>query len=312
MSRAKRAVALALSTLAVLGAGPRPEWQTRVARDAPLVGVVWDVAAQAPISPEILVTRLAARRYVLLGEKHDNADHHALQAWILRELIAAGRRPAVAFEMIRADQSDAIARHLTVSSGDARGLGDALDWGRSGWPAWSMYEPIAAAALAAKLPILAANLSAATTATLRRGGVPGLEAGMVTRLGLDRPLPDDVRSRIATDIVDGHCGHLREASVDGFVLVQRSRDAHMGAVMREAGGDGAVLIAGVGHVRRDVGVPRVLPDTEVVTLALLEARKDMTAPPSIAVDYIWFTPRVDDVDPCERFRSDLEQLRKAR
>src|SRR5439155_362708 len=92
-------------------------------------------ATGGALSPEALVARLVARRYVLLGEKHDNSDHHRLQAWIVRELIAAGRRSAVAFEMFRADQAEAIARHLATSPGDARGLGDALDWRRSGWPA---------------------------------------------------------------------------------------------------------------------------------------------------------------------------------
>jgi uncharacterized iron-regulated protein len=71
-----------------------------------------------------------------------------------------------------------------------------------------------------------------------------------------------------------------------------------------------VLIAGVGHVRRDVGVPRMLPDGDVVTVAMIEVRGEMTAPPSLAVDYAWITPRVDDQDPCERFRRDLERLRR--
>ena len=101
-------------------------------------------------------------------------------------------------------------------------------------------------------------------------------------------------------------------AVDSFVLVQRARDAQMALAMREAGGDGAILIAGVGHVRRDVGVPRDLPGGDVASVAFLEARKDMTAAPALAVDYLWFTPGVDDRDPCERFRPELERLRQTR
>jgi uncharacterized iron-regulated protein len=303
---------VALCTLAVVGAAPLPEWQSHVARDAPLVGVVWDSAAAAPITTDVLVARLATRRYVLLGEKHDNPDHHRLQTWIVRELIASGRRPALAFEMFRVDQAEPIARYLATSPGDARGLGPALEWDRSGWPAWSMYEPLADVAIRNRLPLIAANLSAVTTGTLRRGGVSAIDAALATRLGLDRPLPDDVRQRIAGDVVDGHCGQLPASAVESFVLVQRARDAQMAVAMREAGGDGAVLIAGVGHVRRDVGVPRGLPDGEVASVAFLEARGDMTVAPALAVDYLWFTPRVDDRDPCERFRRDLERLRQTR
>src|SRR6185503_4847194 len=124
-------VLVAVVALALLGATPLPEWQSTVGRDHPLVGSVWDVNTGSALTPQALITRLTARRYVLLGEKHDNPDHHRLQAWVVRELIAAGRRPSVAFEMFRADQADQIARHLAASPGDARGLGDALEWRRS-------------------------------------------------------------------------------------------------------------------------------------------------------------------------------------
>lgn len=304
----RRRLATVLLALALLGAAPLPEWQAPIGRTHPLTGTIWDVRAAAPIARETLITRLAARRYVLLGEKHDNPDHHRLQAWVLGALVAAGRRPAVAFEMFRADQADAIARHLAGSPDDARGLGEALQWAQSGWPAWSLYQPIVEVALAAKLPLVAANLSAAATAALRAGGVGALDAAEVRRLGLDRPFPDDVRQKLAADIRDAHCGHGPDRIVDGFVGMQRARDAHMAAALREAAGDGAVLIAGAGHVRRDVGVPRVLPDADTVSLAFVEVRADMTTVPALAVDYVWLTPRVDDRDPCERFKKQLDTI----
>jgi uncharacterized iron-regulated protein len=308
--RAWRGLTVLLAILTLAGAAPLPEWQSPVARDHPLVGTIHDLATASTLTPEALVARLAARRFVLLGEKHDNADHHRLQAWVVRELVAAGRRPAVAFEMFRADQGEAIARHLAAAPGDAHGLGEALDWRRSGWPPWSMYEPIAGAALEARLPLVAANLSQAATASIRRGGVSALEAATVTRLGLDRPLPDELRARMATEIHDAHCGQLPERALDGFIAVQRARDAHMAAALRDAGGDGAVLITGTGHVRRDMGVPRSLPAAEVVSLAFLEVTAGTTAVPALPFDYVWFTPRVDDRDPCERFRKELQRLRQ--
>jgi uncharacterized iron-regulated protein len=307
--RAVRGLTVIAILLGLVAAAPVPEWQSPVARDHPLVGTIRDVSSGATLTPDAVVARLAARRYVLLGERHDNVDHHRLQAWVVRELAAASRRPAVAFEMFRADQAEAIARHLATSPVDAKGLGDALDWRRSGWPAWSMYEPIAAAALDARLPLLAANLSQAATAAIRGGGVAALDPATVARLGLDRPLPDDVRTRLATEIADAHCGQLPERVVESFVSVQRARDAHMAAALREAGGDGAVLIAGAGHVRRDMGVPLSLPAAEVASLAFLEVSLRGPAP-ALPFDYVWFTPRVDDRDPCEKFRKDLERLRQ--
>jgi uncharacterized iron-regulated protein len=311
-----RALVALAAALFLLGATPLPGWESPLGRDHPLTGTIRDVRAGTALTPEALVARLAARRFVLLGEKHDNPDHHRLQAWVLDALVAAGRRPAVVFEMFRADQADAIARHVAASPDDARGLGDALDWRRSGWPAWSMYEPIVAVALRAKLPLVAGNPSPAMTTAVRRGT---LDAAESARLELDRPLPDEVRQRLADEIRDGHCGHLPEHAIAPFVAVQRARDAHMAAAMKTVDGhgpsrskdvaaDGAVLIAGGGHVRRDMGVPRMLPDADTATVVFVEVRPGMTAPPALPVDYVWMTPRVDDDDPCERFKKPLQKM----
>ena len=49
--------------------------------------------------------------------------------------------------------------------------------------------------------------------------------------------------------------------------------------------------------------------------AFLEVKEGLTAPAayaehwdaaSLPFDYVWFTPRIDDVDPCEKFKKSLE------
>jgi hypothetical protein len=80
--------------------------------------------------------------------------------------------------------------------------------------------------------------------------------------------------------------------------------------------DGAVLIAGAGHVRTDRGVPRglalLVPEARVVSVAFLEVADGSTRPADYAAgfgggarlpfDYIWFTARADNVDHCARLR----------
>jgi hypothetical protein len=80
-----------------------------------------------------------------------------------------------------------------------------------------------------------------------------------------------------------------------------------------AGADGAVLIAGAGHVRADFGVPRYLAwrdaTAAVVTVGLVEVRAEATRPQDYAAvgdgdaglyDYVWFTPGrgAERGDPC--------------
>ena len=88
--------------------------------------------------------------------------------------------------------------------------------------------------------------------------------------------------------------------------------------------DGAVLIAGNGHVRRDRGVPHHLralaPTTGQLTAAvgILEVQEGQLQPvayaqgagPQRAYDFLLFTARVNNDDPCERFRQRLEKLRE--
>src|SRR2546428_3166466 len=70
------------------------EWESQAERAHPLVGRIWDVKVGTFIPEDTLVARLVASRFVLLGERHDNPDHHVLQAKLVRAMVEAGRPPA--------------------------------------------------------------------------------------------------------------------------------------------------------------------------------------------------------------------------
>jgi uncharacterized iron-regulated protein len=282
------------------------------------------VAAGEFIDRTALVHRLQRAQFVLLGEKHDNPDHHRIQEWLLRALIAAGRRPAVGFEMFTTDDTAAIARQLAVQPTDADGLAEAVNWARSGWPAWAMYRPIAEATLQARLPVVATNLSPTTARSLAQGSTAALDAAFMARHGLDRSLPAETHRAMAEEIRAAHCGYASDPQVNAMILVQRARDAQMAASLAAAAPrDGAVLIAGAGHARRDYGVPMYLatqsPGASVISVAFLEVSQDKLEPrdyaalfrhPTLPFDVVWFTPRVDEQDPCSAFEEQLKKLQK--
>jgi uncharacterized iron-regulated protein len=294
---------------------PFGAWEAPVGREHPLAGRLWDTRAGRFADAGALVAALAGARYVLLGERHDHPDHHRLQAALVRALVTAGRRPAVAFEMFSADDAPAIARHLAAAPRDAAGLADAVNWKRSGWPDWAHYQPIAQAALDAGLPLVAANLAPATARALARGDWTALPDGLAARYGLDRPLPGRGQEALTVEIDRAHCGHVPASRLEGMVLAQRARDATLADSMLSAERDGAVLIAGAGHVRDDRGVPLYLraraPGAAIATVAPLEVREGWTRPEQYAAlfddgrlpfDWVWFTPRLGDGDdPCARF-----------
>lgn len=340
--RRARGVAPALAAAALLplagAAGPAPggaapaepdappAFEAEFGRAHPLVGRIWDAAAGQFVEPSQVVPRLARARFVLLGERHDHPDHHRLQAWIVRGLLAAGRRPALAFEMFTLADAPAITRHLATAPRDAAGLGEATDWKRSGWPDWAMYQPIAQAALDAGLPIVPANLAPATVRAVRREGAAALDPALTARWGLDRPLAAHLHESLVREIRQAHCDQAPESIIPAMVAVQRARDAQMAeSLLGAPAADGAVLIAGAEHVRTDRGVPASLsrrqPEATVASVAFVEVQDAAGTPDAyrarfgaerLPFDLIWFTPRVDDEDPCEKFRKDLERLRRPR
>jgi len=146
-----------------------------------------------------------------------------------------------------------------------------------------------------------------------RGDLAALDPALVRRHALDRPAP--TQTALEDEIRAVHCGALPDALVPGMVVAQRARDAHMAERLVAGQRDGAVLIAGAGHVRTDQGVPRALavlaPDAGVASVAFLEVVDGWTAPADYAArfgaarlpfDYVWFTARADNADHCARLR----------
>lgn len=296
----------------------------------PLVGRIWDVDRQTFVSRAELIAGLAESHFVLLGEKHDNPRHHEHQAALLEAMVDAGRRPAVVWEMLDDDQSAALEDFLASGSPDANALGEAVGWSESGWPPWRIYQPIAEVGVAAGLPMLAGSHPGARIRALMQGEVELPPAV----LGLDVPLLPEQRAAMRTEAIEAHCRMLPEAMIEPMVGVQIAKDARMAGTLIEGAAlsstDGAVLIAGSGHVRRDRGVPFHLahrvPAAPTLAIAFFEVDRAGEAPadyafdeetegardpggaPPLPFDYVWFTPRVDSEDPCDAY---AEALRRA-
>ena len=290
-------------------------WTTRLDRDQALVGRIWGVREGRFV--EEAQVRAALHGYVLLGEKHDNPDHHALQARLLRAMVEAGQTPAVAFEMFDGDDQPAIEASRRDHPRDAASLAVAVSWGKSGWPPWTDYAPIAQLALDADLPIVATGLARSRMRALMQ---PPGDAGAPATEPLDEgtPLTAEQDASLREELRESHCGHLPDSRLGAMLRFQRARDAAMANALIGATNAArkvdAVLIAGTGHTRRDRGAGRDLlardPKRPLVSIAFAEVQADKADPlayasrwnaSSLPFDFIWFTPRATDEDPCAAF-----------
>ena len=318
-------LAVAVAVAVSCAPGDPMDWRSPVAQDHPLVGRIWQPATRAYATPRQVELAATRADIVLLGEKHDNRDHHLLQARLVRAMIRRGRRPAIVFEMISEDRQPSVDRWLSHHPGDAAGLGGAVGWDASGWPPWETYRPIAEAALDAALPVRAGNMPGGLTKKISRTGLSALDPVRRTRLGLDDPPSQQLAARLRRDLFDAHCGLMPEISMNPLVDVQRTRDAviadNIATALALAGTDSAVLIAGAGHTRSDHGVPKYLarlaPGRSIVTITFAEVADDDATPDAYAdrddgalpADFIWFTPRANDRDYCAELKRRMSKPR---
>lgn len=272
---------------------------------------------------------------LVLGEIHDNWVHHALRARMVAAFAKARRgRTAVVMEHIRSDKAEALAQHQASIDrtkpefwkAAAVGLGPALDWKKSGWPAWSDFQPIAEAAFKAGVPIYAGDVPRAKIRNVARKGMAALTKPERTELGLDKPLPTRFHDALLAQLEASHCGLMPKSAFGTMADAQRLRDAALAheavTVARKHGS--AIILTGNGHARADRGAPsyiRVLaPDLKVVSIAFVEAPNAAVASspndliprtPNGApvVDGLVVTGRIERPDPCEKLRQRFKKRR---
>lgn len=231
---------------------------------------------------------------VILGEVHDNAQHHRSQASLIAELSPA----AIAFEMLSPEQATTV----NAMSDRDQALREALAWNDSGWPDWSLYQPLFAAL--GETPVYGMALPRAEVNRAVSEGAAAVFGPDAERFGLATPLPADQQAEREAHQQEAHCNMLPPQMLPGMVEAQRLRDAAFARTALEAlaeiGGP-VVVVTGTGHARRDWGMPVALqfaaPSVQVVSLGQLEA------PPGEDVPFdAWLVadpaPRED---PCAAF-----------
>jgi uncharacterized iron-regulated protein len=310
-----RLTGLVIGLACALGACANGTLEGVQSSEHPLAGQIYRVADGTRVDEAALIADASRAEFVLIGERHDNPEHHRLMASLVAALEAQGQSPrAVAFEMIPAWRQLEIVEYL-AAGGDPAGLGEVLAWSATGWPEWSSYQPIAAAALANDAQIVGADLGIAEKQAAFVQGSHAFRSTFVQRTGLGEDWPPPMMVSLQDELRAAVCDRVPGRIVIGMMRVQRARDAMMAdRLAATSGKGGGVLIAGNGHVRKDRGVPwylaRLRPGARSVSIALLEVQDDMLkAPTGLPYDYVWLTPQVDDGDrSCESHDAELVRL----
>ncbi len=223
---------------------------------------------------------------ILLGEQHDAREHQRIEREVIESLAAQGLLAAVALEMAERGRSTAaLARDATPEQ-----VRSALRWNDAAWP-WAAYGPVVMAAVRAGVPVLGANLPRSQL------------SDATNNPALDSHLDAGALEQQRNSIRDGHCGLLAESQIMPMTRVQIARDAAMAQTIAAARqpGQTVLLIAGAGHVLRELGVPTHLPADMQSKVILAHAGRSQGAMNS-AADAVWITPPLPPKDHCAALR----------
>lgn len=287
---------------------PASQWESPLYRNHPLVGKLWHAESGRFVTEAELWQEVEAASYLILGEKHDNPDHHELQLDILSQLLQRDVLSKLTLEMLDSSSSDLLQSLSRQEFSTSAELRDYLRWDSEGWD-WGFYGPLIETAYSNGLPIKAGNISGETV---------GAVYGQPTSPEIAAVFDDEVMARLTRDIDESHCGLLPESQFASMVRVQQTRDYTMAKEFQNPDSTKlALLIAGNYHARQDLGVPNYLlaqddqlQRSQIISLSFMEVQAGEEDPVAYqdqfsaqaAYDYIWFTPAVTAEDYCASLR----------
>lgn len=194
-------------------------------------------------------------RYVLLGETHDSADHHKMQAEVIEALVARGREVVIGFEMFTRPRQPDLEAWPKGEQTEAEFI-EKSNWGKEwGFP-FELYKPIFDAAKKHKLRMVALNVPR-TWVRAKSGGkeLPEEAKGQVPDPSLDNP----THRKLFDEMMKGH--PVSEAAANNMYSAQVLWDEGMAdtAIKHfKANPPGPktvmVIVVGSGHVLYGQGI----------------------------------------------------------
>ena len=133
----------------------------------------WTVPGGASISEADVVARAARRSVVLLGEIHDNPDHHRWQLQTLAALHAVRPDMVIGFEMFPRRVQKALDQWVAGALSESQFL-SASEWGTVWSTDASLYLPLFHFARMNRIPMVALNIDTSLRRAVAKKGLSGV------------------------------------------------------------------------------------------------------------------------------------------
>jgi uncharacterized iron-regulated protein len=243
------------------------------------VGGPYDMRAGKPVTVAQIAQAADGVRFVFVGESHDNAVHHKLQADIIRALADRGRNVIVGMEMFPRAAQPAL-NLWTLGKLTEDQFIERAEWKKNWGMDFALYRPIFDVVREKRLPLVGLNVPRDLVRKVGHGGASALTPE-------DRgDMPDlDLSNKEHRRLFDAMVGGGAHGVGDNMYAAQVLWDtamahAALAYLRRMALSDNTVfvVVAGSGHVMYDLAIPlrveQQAPGTKMLTVCGFEGTPD--------------------------------------
>lgn len=211
-------------------------------------------SAGLPVADARFKRFLALHDIVFVGEKHDELEHHKVQAEVLNTLHAQRPDLRVGLEMISFDKQPILDDFISgkMSEADFK-----LFWRKEWGYDYALYEPVLGYCLRNKIPLIALNAPRAVIVQIARGGLSSLTPAQRALLPASVKESADARYRDYTrNSVREHDPNMPPEREKRMLEAMAAWNETMGERAANAAKDRPLLvIAGLGHLLYNAGIP---------------------------------------------------------
>ena len=184
--------ALGLLLVAALAACATPSARTHELC-APIAE--WTIPGSSPVPTPALFARAADAQVVLLGESHDNPDHHRWELQTVAALAALHPRLVLGFEMFPRRVQSALDRWVAGELSEAEFL-RAADWSEVWGYEAGYYLPLFQFARLNRIPMLALNVERSLVRRVSKDGLATVPQSVREGVGEPAPAGENYRARL--------------------------------------------------------------------------------------------------------------------
>lgn len=219
------------------------------------------------VSEDTFADALAARQFILVGERHTVESHHQGQLAVIRQLAVRGLPVAIGMEMMRSDSQAYLDAWVAGKLNEAEIQAVYADNWNYPWP---LYRPIFLYAREKGIPMVGLNVPREVTRQVAREGFGSLSPEQRGDLPFVTCRVDDEYLAYIQEAYGAHAhGRMKfEHFCEAQLVWDKAMAVNAAQFVEKAPERRMVILAGTGHVRKG-GIPRQLAALGHTALAVV-------------------------------------------